>query len=550
MKLTMRKVLILMSLVPLAVGMMASCVISGIFVKVNLEKQTENTLAVACNALKEYYEFDILSGNEIPKEYTYVDAFTYQGIEMTVFKGDTRYVTSILDKDGNRIEGTKASETVKDIVLTRGQDYYCDDIVINGIDYYGYYMPLKDIYGSNVGMAFAGKQTRSTKEAINNIVVIQFAICIILLILMGIGAYFLSRRISKPVEKVALDIDKIANGNLNVNVKAYAKVYETKQLIGASKALVSNLSDIIGKTKNISSALRSDSNLVSNLSNTSSDGANQIANAMEDLAQGASGMAESIQNINEQVMEMSTAIEGISENANVLSLASVNIQNANKDASDYIGRVSSSSERCVEAVDSIKSQIEETNEAIDKIKEAVEMITSITSQTNLLALNASIEAARAGEAGRGFTVVATEIGSLSDQSDKSAKEIQVIVNQIIEKSQKSVELSQEVSKIITDEQAYINETQNKFELLNGEINSSVNEIDAISKKIQSLESSKNVIVSAVQDFSAITEENAASNQQVSASVMGIVEAISEIAKSSGDTNTKAQELDSTVSFFK
>ncbi len=550
MKLSLRRVLTLFAILPLAVGMVVAVIVASMDVRNSVEEQTKNTLMTACQGLNKYYEWDLQEADELNYETDYVDAFQEEEIDLTVFWGPTRKMTSIKKADGSRIEGTDASEAVINACLKGGQDYYSDDVKINDVPYYVYYKPMRNGDGEIVGMAFAGKKCEVVNAAVRGVVTKLVIAAVIFVILFGAVAIVLSRIISKPIEDVAKSIGKIADGDLNADVSAKARIFETKQLIESAKTLVITLSDIIGKTKSISDALQRDSSQVSSLSSTSSDGANQIANAMEDLAQGATGMAETVQNINEQVVEMGIAIEGISENAVELSQSSGNIQSANKDATEYISKVSSSSGRCVEAVEAIKRQIEETNEAVDKIKDAVEMISSITSQTNLLALNASIEAARAGEAGRGFTVVATEIGSLSDQSDKSAKEIKVIVDQIIEKSSRSVELSQEVSKIISDEQEYIDETQNKFEVLNKEIATSVDEIDAISKKIKSLESVKNVIISSVQDFSAITEENAASNEEVSASVTGIVEAISEIAKSSGDTNIRAQELDSTVSFFR
>ena len=547
---TLNKMLMLFAMVPLVIGMILAVILASRELSTNLEDQTKNTLATAANGLKNHYEKVLASNGEIAYDTSYVDSFKSQEVELTVFQGDTRYFTSILDSSGKRIEGTKASDGVISACLKGGSDYYSDDVQINGKDYYVYYMPLKAADGSTYGMAFAGKTCDNVNSAIRKVIILLCCCAAALIVVFIVLALILAKRVASPIAEVADDIERISEGDLSFEISAVSSIAETKMLIGAAARLQKALADIIGKTKNISLMLGTDSESVSSLSAQSSDGASQIADAMEDLAQGASGMAENVQSINEQAIEMGVAIEGISENATELIEFSNNIQAANKDASEYINKVSSSSVQSVEAVNSITRQIQETNEAVTRIKDAVDMISSIASQTNLLALNASIEAARAGEAGRGFAVVATEIGSLSDQSDQSAKEIKSIVGEIVEKSEQSVALSSEVAKIITDEQGYIEETQNKFTLLNQEIDASIQGITQISQKINSLEEVKNVIISSVQDLSAISEENAASNQQVSASVTGIVDAISEIARSSGDTHTRAQDLNETVGYFK
>ncbi|HEU5110587.1 MAG TPA: methyl-accepting chemotaxis protein, partial [Micromonosporaceae bacterium] len=61
--------------------------------------------------------------------------------------------------------------------------------------------------------------------------------------------------------------------------------------------------------------------------------------------------------------------------------------------------------------------------ASDEIRQAVGLVTQIASQTRLLALNATIEAARAGDAGRGFSVVASEVKSLADEASQSTDTI-------------------------------------------------------------------------------------------------------------------------------
>lgn len=88
-----------------------------------------------------------------------------------------------------------------------------------------------------------------------------------------------------------------------------------------------------------------------------------------------------------------------------------------------IEEIASSSQQLstfIREMDEFSSQTEKKIKAIDGI---IEDIKSISKHSNLLALNASIEAARAGEAGRGFSVVAKEMGKLSSLSKESAEKV-------------------------------------------------------------------------------------------------------------------------------
>ena len=383
----------------------------------------------------------------------------------------------------------------------------------------------------------------------NSIVTMAVILVVVFVLVFAALAYILAGIVSKPIAKVADALEDIAGGNIANKVDVAGNIKETKLLVAAATKLQSELSSIIGKTKGISLDLRSGAESVNALAETSSDGASQISSAIDDLAQGSTSMAESVQSINEQVIEMGIAIENIANNAQELAQSSTNIQSANADATEYINKVANSSVKSVDAVQSISSQISETNAAVNQIKDAVDMISSIASQTNLLALNASIEAARAGEAGKGFAVVATEIKSLSEQTNGSTEQIKAIVSEIVAKSEKSVQLSTEVAEIITEEQQYIEDTQAKFNVLNDEIAASLNGINSIATRIETLNTAKVSITDSVQDLSAISEENAASSQQVAASVSGIVDAINEITDSSNTTNSMAADLTETVSYF-
>ena len=127
-------------------------------------------------------------------------------------------------------------------------------------------------------------------------------------------------------------------------------------------------------------------------------------------------------------------IEKASDNANgraEVSLRRVNelqalAKSTTADLETLIKGVGDAADANIESAKMI-GELERQSEEIGKIVHAV---TRIADQTNLLALNAAIEAARAGEHGKGFAVVADEVRNLAEISEKSARGIQEVVNEI------------------------------------------------------------------------------------------------------------------------
>lgn len=546
----MLTMLCLFGLIPLLTSTTIISVLASRNLRTQLIDETEQKLTIACEEANEYYGVDWIGWDECTELDTkYIDSLQYLDIEMTIFKGDTRFLSSIRDAQGARIAGTKAGDAVIAEVLQKGNTYIAHDTVINGERYYTCYMPII-VEDEIVGMSFAGEKQENVNAAVSRSVGSLTIVTVILFVLFAVLIMVLARIVRKPLKQVADELDIIADGNIGHDFEIKSFIAETVSIGAAARQVQGNLRTIISETKATASDLTDKIKNVDEISRQLSSGADQINTAMEELALAATNMAENVQNVNEEIGSMGGNIGLISDNVDGLSESSDAISEVSGTAAQYMNEVMESSTRSAEAVDSIAEQINLTNNSISKINEAVQFIQDITNQTQLLSLNASIEAARAGEAGKGFAVVADSIRQLSEQSSEGANSIKTLAEEIVSQSSQSVRLADEIRGLIANEQEKVNETKSSFGELSRQIESSLEQIRDISEKTGVLDGSKLSIISSVDDLSAISQENAASNQEVSANVQTIVENIQSVSDKTNEMSRMASKLESIISQFK
>ena len=152
----------------------------------------------------------------------------------------------------------------------------------------------------------------------------------------------------------------------------------------------------------------------------------QITSGNQNLSQRTSEQASSIEEIASTIEEAATTIKQNAENAErareITDAGAVRSMEGNRVAMDAV------------------SSIKDMNDSSKKIANIIAVINEIACQTNLLALNAAVEAARVGEQGRGFAVVAGEVRNLAQRSGNAAKEIGVLINDTVNKIEKSTAL--------------------------------------------------------------------------------------------------------------
>ena len=150
----------------------------------------------------------------------------------------------------------------------------------------------------------------------------------------------------------------------------------------------------------------------------------------------------------------------------------------------------------------------------DDMQEIITVIQNITENTNLLSLNASIEAARAGEAGKGFAVVAGEIHKLAEDTQNSAVEITSLLQNFHQISDKVRHSVNGMLEDIDEQNGNIDKTYSEFDVMQRELNELDREASGIRDEMRELRKSNQVMVDAITEMSAVSEEMAASARSV------------------------------------
>lgn len=545
-KFSLFSMLIMLALLPLVLSIIIVGMVSLTITKSNLEGNAQDTLYIVANNLSNYCKQNNINAINVGNYYDYLDSLKDKNIEMAIIIEGTPSATSIKNVNDYRIREIPcdSEDTNK---LTNG--YFDPAVEIDGKVYYGYYMPL-EYDGEIIGMTFAGELQDRVTDATNGIIITFVVVAVLLVVIFAVITLIFSRGLLKSVKVIGKGVNALAQGDLSEQKSRKSSVKEMNTLLEETRQMQTSLSDVIGQVKSVSEQLVGDVEVVTDLSNSSAGRAQEITRSMDELTAATIGMAEHVQDINVQMLEIGNCVNDISENVEHLYNSSEHILRANNAAKNAMGDIMDSSQQSVDAVSDITAQINATNESIAEIDKAVQLILDISEQTNLLSLNASIEAARAGEAGRGFAVVAEEIRHLSEQSAEGAEMIKNLAQTITEKSGKSAALAEGVRSLILKEQESVLDTQKKYEELSNNINVSVEEIKSIAEKTDNLTNYKENVIENVQSLSAISEENAASNQEVSANVTEIISEVQMVNEHCEKMNEMAGKLEESVAYFR
>ncbi|MDF2606394.1 MAG: methyl-accepting chemotaxis signaling domain protein [Bacillales bacterium] len=477
--------------------------------------------------------------------------FTFNGIKEMLNSKDLGFkgYPFLLDSNGFAIVHPKfAGKDIKKVdyiapILKKNTGYL--EGTFDGEKRITYYetMPLTNW---KVGVVY---EEKNLFKILSEILMSTIIIAVIAVIVTLTVVYFLSVRISRPIKSLALEVQKMSEGDLTVHVKPKTND-EVGQLTISFNNMVAQMNELIVEVEKSVVDVSKSAESLSAISQETIATSEEVASAINDVAKGSTTQANEVDKVMESTEKLGYLIENVNNSIGEMNKLSVESTNVSKDGMNRVKDLRIRSTETLDEIKAVEQTISELVVSVKEIESVIATINEISAQTNLLALNASIEAARAGESGRGFAVVADEVRKLAEQSAKATEQVKSTIGAIQIETELAVKAMNKTKQISLQTEEAVDTTEKSFTIVTEVSNKLVDLINKVFSETTKVDESKEFVLNGVRNISLVTQQSAATAEEVSASTDEQLIVLNNIAKSAEVLNDSSSKLTDLIKKFK